>query len=408
MFHASLGLMLAGVVYSCPPLESFISGFGPPRAGVVSGGWGHEIHHGMHFAVPSYRRVARYGGWPIIDRGETLYVGDRSSRVVVAREHLVITEDLPRHALLVPQPDLFDLQVAEALRRYQYRHGIRLTGALDEETVRAMSVPVQERLRVMLLNIERMRWLASFDLDRSHVLVNVAAFEVWLFEEGRRVESIRAVVGTLRRQTPTFSNEIEYLEVNPVWKVPTTIVRARILPRATRDPGWLTRAGFELRGKDGRVDPLDIDWSKVEESRHLPYRVVQRPGPYNAMGRVKFIFPNERGIYLHDTPDKDLFERSSRMASFGCVRVERPAALARFLMKGMPEDEMLAVKKMIAGGGRGKTRRVELETPIPVHLTYITAWVDEKGLLHFRDDVYARDAKRLEWLDAECPGWDGL
>ncbi len=353
-----------------------------------------------------YRRIERGGGWPTVEEGDLLRPGARDPRVEVLREHLALAGDLPGAARVAMRPDLLDEDVSKALLRYQARHGLEPTGELDQATIMAMAVPIEERIRSLLVNLERLRLLHAEDLGDLHVWVNVPAFEVTLVEGGRPVGSMRAVVGTLRRRTPTFSDRIEYLEVNPSWVVPASIVWARILPRAMEDPGWLARGGFELRGPRGRVDPRSIDWVAVAEEGRFPYEVRQRPGPGNAMGRVKFMFPNEHGVYLHDTPERALFGSHRRAFSFGCVRVERPKALARFLMRGLPEERLAKVERMIAGEGPRHTHRVDLERPIPVHLVYVTAWVDEWGVAHFREDLYRLDSRLFERLDVECPGWD--
>jgi L,D-transpeptidase YcbB len=354
-------------------------------------------------ALRQYRRIAEAGGWPAIPGRGVLQKGDRSAAVVPLRERLAHTGDLPPASVV--EADRFDDAVEEGVRRFQARHGLVADGVVGPRTRAALSVPVEARIRQMQLNLERRRWMHDVDLGHRHVWVNVPSFEVHLVEAGRVVASMRAVIGTPTRQTPTFSDRIQYLEVNPVWWVPESIVEARIIPRASANPDWLRRMGFELRRQGASVDPEEVDWAQAREKGRLPYAVRQRPGPANAMGQVKFMFPNRHLVYLHDTPDRHLFERPDRAFSFGCVRVEAPEVLLDFLLEGQHEAAEAARSALEGSGGRQPTR-IDLEAAVPVHLVYFTAWVDEAGRVQFRDDVYGRDRWLARHLDRAWPGWD--
>ncbi|MEO0362121.1 MAG: L,D-transpeptidase family protein, partial [Pseudomonadota bacterium] len=243
-----------------------------------------------------------------------------------------------------------------------------------------------------------MRWL-NRDLGRRHVYVNQADFTVRLVEDGVALFEERVVVGKARRhRTPEFSDQMTHLVLNPTWYVPRSIATEEILPQLQEDPTYLWRKNMRLTsGGAPGPDPSTVDWSVYSES-DFPFRVQQRPGPDNALGRVKFMFPNQFSIYLHDTPSKRLFAKDVRAFSHGCVRVQDPMALARALLDPQEEDAGAYIDRILA---RGKERRVNFDEPVPVHLTYRTAWIDEDGGRQYRADVYGRDARVLGALKAE-------
>jgi murein L,D-transpeptidase YcbB/YkuD len=202
---------------------------------------------------------------------------------------------------------------------------------------------------------------------------------------------MKVVVGRPYRRTPVFSDEISYLELNPTWTVPPTILREDILPKLRADPGYLAANNMTLyygwNSEAKPIDPASVDWSQVAP-RNIPYRIVQAPGPQNALGRIKFMFPNKYQVYLHDTPSRELFARTTRAFSSGCIRVEKPVELANFLLSPGSGWDAGRIQEAVESA---QTARVSLERPVPVHLTYATVWIGEGGSIHFRDDVYGRD-----------------
>ncbi|HEX9671116.1 MAG TPA: L,D-transpeptidase family protein [Thermoanaerobaculia bacterium] len=234
----------------------------------------------------------------------------------------------------------------------------------------------ERRLRQVEINLERWRWLPR-DLGRRHVVVDVAAFTVRAVEEGRTELATRAIVGRSYTKTPSFSSAVDRVVLNPSWHVPAGIAANEVLPRAHREPGYLRREGF-------RVLPGGA--------------VVQDPGPRNALGRIKFVFPNPFTVYLHDTPARSLFERDTRTFSHGCIRIADPLELAVWALRGDPRWSRAAIEAAIAAG---REREVRLAAPIPIHLVYWTAWVDEQGTLELRDDVYGRDEPLLRLFAGE-------
>ncbi len=325
-------------------------------------------------------------------------MGDR--RVPELRRRLVAGGDLDPAAPLTGQD--FDASVEQAVRRFQARHGLVADGIVGPAMRRALNVPAAERRRQLLLNLERWRWLPR-SWGQRYLLVNAADYALEAFDKGERVLRMRVIVGEEYRRTPVFSERMTYLEINPYWNVPASIFVEELLPRLQQDPDYLSTRHYELlsgwEASSRRLDPRGMDWQRVSAAA-LPGRIRQLPGPWNALGRIKFMFPNRFNVYLHDTPDRHLFQRSQRALSHGCIRVERPLDLAAFVLEETPGWGRERVEAAIAGGER---RVVPLARPVPVHLLYLTAWVDETWVIQFREDIYQRDEVLWRALQGE-PG----
>jgi L,D-transpeptidase YcbB len=348
---------------------------------------------GLRQALDRYRAIAAAGGWPAIPAGGKLALGSNDARVSDLRRHLQLTGDLAAE----PTGQVstrYDETVRQAVRRFQERHGLSATGDVNAGTLQALNVPVSTRIRQILINLERARWLPE-DLGDPYVLVNMAAFELDVVEAGKPVLEMRVVVGERENETPVFSDEISYIEINPYWNVPKSIAYKEKLPQLRRNPNALAAQNIKVIGPGGTpINPASIDWSTV--GANFPYRLRQEPGPRNALGRIKFMFPNPYDVYLHDTPSRALFKRQVRAFSHGCIRVEKPMELAEFLLRGSWSRER--IQKAIDAG---KNRAITLMKPVPVHLVYLTAWVDPEGMVQFRDDLYNRDARLVAALDAK-------
>jgi L,D-transpeptidase YcbB len=349
----------------------------------------HAGYVGLRKALASYRDISARGGWPVIPDGPNLQIGDHGPRVAALRTRLLLTADLDRAS--VPVDDTFDAALERGLQRFQERHGLAADGVVGAATLTALNIPAAARARQIELNMERWRWLPR-ELGDRYILVNTANFTLDVVEHGQPVLAMRVVVGRPARRTPFFSADMTYLVLNPHWYVPPTIAIQDKLPLIRRDPGYVARQNFKLfrDGESGvtRIDPLSIDWSSVS-ARNFPYRLRQDPGPRNALGRVKFMFPNPYHVYLHDTPSRELFAKTERAFSSGCIRLEKPLELAEYLLR---DDPRWPRPKILAAIGRGGEQVVHLPTNIPVHLLYWTAWVNEDGLVHFRKDIYERDS----------------
>jgi murein L,D-transpeptidase YcbB/YkuD len=278
-----------------------------------------------------------------------------------------------------------------AVIRFQRRHGLNADGVAGKGTQLAMNVTAAERLNQAIATLERLRW-TNRDFGKRHIFVNLADYTVQVVDNGVTLFEERVVIGQSEdHQTPEFSDQMTYLVVNPTWTVPRSIATKEILPELQENPSYLGDNNMELlRYDDGEApNPLMTDWHSYTENT-FPFLIRQQPGEDNALGRVKFMFPNEFDIYLHDTPSRDLFSKQRRAFSHGCVRVRDPMRLARVLL-GLSVAE--ADERLAKPLESGIQTRMQLAEPIPVHLTYRTAWVDESGQVQFRDDVYGRDAR---------------
>ena len=348
----------------------------------------HRGYAKLQNALVQYQNIAARGGWPTIPNGPGFQKGDTGARVVALRDRLSSTGDSEQ--LSVPDANLFDAALEDALKRFQHRHGLEPDGIAGGTTLTALNVPVQARVRQIQLNMERWRWLPQ-DLGQRYILVNIAAYTLHVVEQDQSRLTMRVVVGKPSRRTPFFSAEMTYLVMNPHWYVPPTIAVQDKLPLIRRDPGYATRQKLKIfrEGEGGpvRVDPRAIDWASVSP-RNFPYRLRQDPGPKNALGRVKFMFPNPHHVYLHDTPARELFAKTERAFSSGCIRIEKPIELAEYLLQ---DDPQWSQQKILTTMRKGSEQVVHLPTPIPVYLLYWTAWADDEGAVHFRKDIYERD-----------------
>jgi murein L,D-transpeptidase YcbB/YkuD len=354
-----------------------------------------EDYRLLRDALASHRAVAAAGGWPPVPEGAALRPGDRHPRVAALRRRLAATGELPAGGDTAGE--FFDAPLADALRRFQSRHGLDPDAVAGRRTIAALNAPAALRARQIEANLERLRWLPR-DLGPRRLLVNIADFRLVLTEEGAPTLEMRVIAGRLARRTPFFTGEITSILLNPAWTVPVKIAIEDKLPLILDDRDYFKDHGFRVFAPSGSVwreiDPDDVDWTRVSE-KHFPYQLRQDPGPQNALGRIKFQVPNRHDIYLHDTPSRGLFARTERTFSSGCIRVERALDLAVRLLAGDPTWTRERIEKTIA---TGDTVSVPLPAPMPVYLLYWTAWVDRDGLLQFREDVYGRDDATLEAL----------
>ena len=348
----------------------------------------HPGYAGLRQALLEHRGIMEKGGWPSVPGGPTLHPGERGRRVAAMRARLAASGDLDGSE--EGDPELFDNCLEGAVRRFQRRHGLAVDGVVGPATLAALNVPLRERVRQIELNMERWRWLAD-DLGTRYILVNTADFMLEVVEQGKRVLAMRVVAGRKASRTPVFSGRMTDLVLNPYCHVPHKLAVRDMLPRIKKDPAYLDRKGIRVfeswEDLAPELQPETIDWSGITK-HNFSFKFRQDSGPSNALGRVKFMFPNKFAVYLHDTPARYMFRRSQRDFSSGCIRVERPIDLAEYVLRGDPNwtrEEILARIK------DGKSRIVWLPESIPVHVLYWTAWVEGEGILHFRRDVYARD-----------------
>jgi len=346
-------------------------------------------------ALATHRALAARGTWPQVGPGDTLKPGQHDSRIPALRARLARSGDLALSAAAASDTR-YDDHLVTAVETFQRRHGLSVDGAVGRATLAALNVSVDERIAQIRINLERIRW-AFRDRSDEFVAVNIAAFEAVYFDDGVRRWRGRAIVGRPYRQTPIFKDEITYVEVNPTWTVPPTILREDILPKLRRDPGYLRAHNLRVIDPNGGpISAASIDWSAVSAAR-FPYLLRQMPGPDNALGRIKFMFPNPHAVYLHDTPARTLFDRAERSFSSGCIRIEDPLTLAVLLLGDESRWDRAALDRVIANG---QTRRIDLPHKVPILLLYLTAFPGEHGEFQFRRDIYARDPAVLAALDA--------
>jgi len=337
------------------------------------------------------RKLRDQGGWPIVPAGAKLQLGDTGPRVLALDSRLRSSAD--RYAAA----EFFNGALADRVRRFQQHHGLEIDGVVGPATLAALNVSVEDRIAQVMVNLERWRWLPQ-DLGRQHLLMNIADQRLQAFVDGQPVFESAVIVGRVQRRTPVFSGRIAYLVFGPFWEVPPSLAVQDKLPELRRDLQRLIDLGFQvLRGwgqAEEEIDPRTVDWNAVTAAS-FSYRLRQKPGPQNALGSVKFMFPNKHNVYLHDTPSRDLFGKSSRAFSSGCIRVQRPAELARVLLADQPVWTSEAIEIAMT---TAQDRTVYIKASWMVHLEYWTAWVEPDGTAQFRDDIYGRDARVLSSL----------
>lgn len=350
------------------------------------------------------REITRTTHWAHIATAAPLIrPGQSDERVKPIRQRLDLLGDLPEAYEQPAGSDVYDAELELAVRRFQYRHGLIVDGIIGPRTLAALNVSPARRVEQLRANLERWRWLPQ-SLGEEYILVNIAGFGMQVISGGEEIMRQRVVVGQPYRRTPVFSGHMSYLVIHPSWEVPHKLAVEDQLPRIRSNVDYLDEMGFTvLQGwgaDEHRIDPTDVDWGRLSP-RNFPYRLRQTPGPDNALGRVKFMFPNRHNVYLHDTPARGLFALEDRALSSGCIRLENAAALAEWLLT--ERSAILSVEKMKSVFDSGRETTVHLDRPIPVHLLYWTAWVDSDGLVHFRHDIYERDRRLIEALNSPPP-----
>ena len=353
----------------------------------------HWMYRSMAEALAVYRRIEAAGGWPIIPDGPTLRRGVSDPRVAALRARLSASGDDPAGSTA---DVLFDEPLEAALKRFQVRHFLTPDGAVGPATRRELNVSVAQRIDQIRVNLERARWILHQRADGEFVVVDVAGFEVRFVRDRAVIWRSRAQVGQPYRQTPIFRSAIDEVVLNPTWTVPPGILGKDILPAVRRDPSYLDKRGLRVIDRNGRpVDQAGIDFAKYTGAT-FPFMIRQDPGPTNALGRVKIMFPNPYLVYLHDTPSQALFEREHRAFSSGCIRTERPLELAELLLANPDKWNRAMIDTAVASGA---TRTIRLPKPIPVLILYWTVDRDDQGAIVFKPDPYGRDPKLLRALD---------
>jgi murein L,D-transpeptidase YcbB/YkuD len=331
-----------------------------------------------------------------VPEGPTLREGESGPRVAALRGRL----DRMGYPSTPATPEAaatFDAGLAEALMRFQRDYGLNDDGAAGAKTLSALNASPEARLRQVLVNLERLRWQGNSREER-YIEVNIPDYSAVLRDGDATPWRTRTVVGEAgQTRTPEFSDRMTYFVVNPTWHIPDSIAQRVYLPRLKNDPNTLVNSNMRLFTRSGtEINPRLVDFTQYQ-SGNFPFRIKQNPSSANALGRVKFMFPNQFAIYLHDTPSRDLFARDARAFSNGCIRLQEPLELAYILLEGQVGDPEEAFAGWLAAGTE---RHVNLDRPIPVHIGYRTVFVDDAGEVRFREDIYGRDAKVFRALEA--------
>ncbi len=334
-------------------------------------------------AIERYRRIVSAGGWKKLPDGPTLRVGSRHRNVQALRERLVVSGDL---SVSSGTGKVFDSYVQEAVRRFQVRHGIVPNGVVRADTLKALNVSADVRLGQLRANLNRFAAMTEPPGER-YIVVNIPGAEIEAVETGRVVSRHTAVVGKIDRQTPLLSSKVHEINFNPFWTVPKSIIRRDVIPTVKKDPTYLKRYNIRILDNAGNeIDPLLVNWSTDEA---VEYMFRQDPGEVNSLGTVKINFHNKHQVYLHDTPSKSLFARSSRFHSSGCVRVQNVRELVAWILRDTDDWSRAKIDSVIRFGER---LDAPVKTKVELHTVYFTAWANTDGTVHFRDDIYRADA----------------
>ncbi|WP_242928902.1 L,D-transpeptidase family protein [Pontibacter vulgaris] len=365
----------------------------------------HAGYTNLRDALKKYREIEAKGGWPKVDLGKlkSLKKGDSAEAVVTLRKRLN-----PGKAINVNDPKMrvYDDALVQQVKKFQELHGLDTDGLVGGNTLKTMNVPIDDRIEQIIINMERWRWIPKRmvpkSLDQKYIWVNIPEYMLYIYEDPdnnpdaerkyKKVMSMRVVVGKELNSTPIFSDKLESVVIAPYWNVPNSIVEKEIKPNMLSNPYWLETQDMEIVTKEKDPKPISassIDWASVTE-KNFPYMVRQRPGPKNSLGSLKFLFPNEYSVYLHDTPADGLFNQTQRGFSHGCVRLEKPVELAKYLLKDMPEWDESSIQSAISNN---EEKWITLPKKTQVYLVYFTSWVDENGDVHFREDIYGHDKK---------------
>ncbi len=324
-----------------------------------------------------YYKIDKKGGWPKINLDNKAYKkGDSADAVLTLKKRLSITGDYKGE----DTSRIFTMQLESALKHAQQRFGLNTDGVLGAETAKELNVPVEDRIEQMLINMERLKWMPN-ESNGTRLVANIPEFRLHVINGNQQQFSMKIVVGKSGHNTVIFTDSLEYVVFSPYWNVPQSIVEKEILPEMKKDKNYLQKNNMEQTGtRNG-----------------LPV-IRQKPGGDNALGRVKFIFPNNYHIYFHDTPAKSLFDQNDRAFSHGCIRLEQPQRLAEYLLR---DDPNWPDSKIIDAMYSGNNTWVKLKNKIPVYIVYFTAWVTKDGTLNFRDDIYGHDAKMKKMMFKE-------
>lgn len=339
-------------------------------------------------ALLEYKRISEQGGLPIIRNMLRLSVGTKEEGISLLKKYLALTGDY----LEADSSDKCTDSLIVSIKSFQDRMGLTTSGQMDEATLKAMQVPIEDRMRTMMINLERLRWVPP-QTPASYLMVNIPDYKLYVFDSNQLQWAMKVVVGKQANNTAIFSDELSWVVFSPYWNVPDAIFVKEMLPAVRRNPGYLMKHNMEVVSGNTIINPYSIRWRKVQAP--LPFVVRERPGPNNSLGLIKFLFPNHFNIYMHDSPAKHLFSQDTRAFSHGCVRLAEPEKLAQYIFR---KDSTVTTDSIQTWMNRGIQKFVRVKPAIPVYIVYFTSWVNSHGKLHFRPDVYKKDEKLGELI----------
>ena len=354
-----------------------------------------------------YENLDDEGGWPEIVLPENTAIEPAESHELIPaiRKRLSITDmyytvkrKRPALTLTLIDSTLYDEKLISSVKRFQERHGLEVDGIIGKSTVTAMNISARRKADIIALNMERMRWMPT-NVGQHFIEVNIPEYKLRVYNKKKKALEMKVIVGKEYTSTPVFSDTLKYLVLSPTWTVPMSIKAYEMLPKLKEEPTYYTKKNYKFYkgwNTSNEVNPATIDWSQYN-GKDFPFNVVQQPGPTNSLGLVKFIMPNDMSIYLHDTPTDYLFERTERAFSHGCIRLEKPEVLANYLLRDQKNWGSARINEFLH---KPSPEKVYLEKDYHVQLAYFTAFVDEKGTMNFRDDIYGHDDQQLKELKA--------
>ena len=344
-------------------------------------------------ALFKYLDIQEKGGWEMLPFKGILKPGDMHDIVPLLRQRLLLSEDYG--SCKSKEDNVYDSCLKNAVIHFQKRHGMEDHGIIGRKTIASLNIPIKKRIEQIRLNLDRIKWLNERK-NKRHIMINIPAFTLFLEEDKALRLEMKVIIGKRTNPTPVFSNAVQTIVLNPHWNVPKSIVQKELIPQIMKNPDAMKKENIEIRtgwGKEAtKVSAGSIDWGQYRYSKTVPYRFAQLPGAQNALGKVKFLFPNPFLVYMHDTPTKDLFNHDVRAFSHGCIRLSEPVELLRVFATFNENIDFEKAKKRLEGT---KKLFLTLINQVPLDVIYLTAFVDYNGVLQFREDIYGYDKMQL-------------
>ncbi len=353
-----------------------------------------ELYMNLEKLYFHYLRISQSEKWPVIPSFDTIKPGMSNAVIPLIRKRLYLSGDL--QDCQPDSSDIYDACLVDAIKRFQKRNGQSADGVIGKSTSNILRQSLNQILTKMALNLDRMKMMKREEASR-HIMINIPAFRLYFYDDGEIFQTMKVITGKKKHPTPVFSDTVETVVLNPYWNVPTSIIQKEMIPKLLKNSNAMKKQGIEIRngwGPDAKkISASSVNWSKYRYSKSVPYRFAQVPGYKNALGKVKFLFPNKFSVYMHDTPTKHLFKRQRRAYSHGCIRLEKPRELMKTFAEFNSNLDYDRAQKIL----KGKKQSYYKVEHVPVEVTYLTAWVDPSGIFQMRNDIYRYDKEQLKY-----------